>query len=198
MDDIIYIVGSGPSLRGFDFNRLRGKRCIAINREFENVPWAEVCYFSDPRTYGWYRQGLQRFKGRVITIAKSSAFGPEVEKYANTGRNGLDFHPGRLRTGNNSAHAAVNLALHLGARTIVLLGIDMMPAADGATHHHSGHPFPTKPEVYAKMLPYWDTLAEAIKDKPIEIYNASHISALKCFPKISLDDAMELEQCACV
>ncbi len=195
MDEVIYIVGSGTSLRGFDFNRLRGKRCIAINREFETVPWAEVCYFSDPRVYGWYHSGLSAFAGRKVTIAKCSKIGPEVEVYVNTGRNGIDFRPRCLRTGNNSAHAAANLAIHLGAKVIVLLGIDMQPGKDGLIHHHKGHPHPTRPDVYEKMLPYWYSVEEALRGKSIQIYNASPNSALKCFPEVTLDWAMELETC---
>jgi hypothetical protein len=50
-----FIIGGGPSLKGFDFNRLRGQgRVIAINRALEYAPWADVVFFMDWKLYKRY------------------------------------------------------------------------------------------------------------------------------------------------
>mgnify|MGYP002682074433 CR=1 FL=1 len=52
-----FIVGGGPSLKGFDFGRLRGERVIAINRAFEACPTADIMFAMDPRLYDWITSG---------------------------------------------------------------------------------------------------------------------------------------------
>lgn len=37
-----YVVGSGPSLRGFDYESLRGQKIIAVNSAVRFVPWADT------------------------------------------------------------------------------------------------------------------------------------------------------------
>jgi hypothetical protein len=36
------LFGGGPSLRGFDFNRLKGEIVITVNRGFESAPFAAI------------------------------------------------------------------------------------------------------------------------------------------------------------
>ena len=38
-----FVVGGGPSLRGFDWDRLAGERVIAVNRAYEVLPKAIIC-----------------------------------------------------------------------------------------------------------------------------------------------------------
>ena len=38
-----FVVGGGPSLRGFDWRKLGGENVIAVNRAYEKVPHAVVC-----------------------------------------------------------------------------------------------------------------------------------------------------------
>ena len=42
-----FIIGGGPSLKGFDFERLRGERVIAINKAFYDVPFADIVFGMD-------------------------------------------------------------------------------------------------------------------------------------------------------
>ena len=52
-----FIVGGGPSLRGFDWGRLRGERVIAVNRAFEQLPFADISVSLDERWHGWTTRG---------------------------------------------------------------------------------------------------------------------------------------------
>ncbi len=63
----------------------------------------------------------------------------DVIKMRNTGISGFDPDPCSIRTGNNSGYQATHLAAHLGAKRIILLGVDFTD--DGAREHWFGnHP----------------------------------------------------------
>lgn len=179
--DTIYLVGGGPSLRGFDWSRLEGKRVIAINRAFQVIPWAEIVYFSDSQFWLWFKNELVLHGGRKITVAKIDH--PAVERYKADGPKGLATKPGRLRTGNSSGYAAINLAVHMGARRIVLLGYDMEFAKSG-THWHDGYPVATRKKSLGLMLPYFETLVEPLQELDIAVVNANLHSKITCFPRV--------------
>ena len=44
-----FLLGGGPSLKGFNAECLRGRRVIAINNSWELAPWADVLYFCDEK-----------------------------------------------------------------------------------------------------------------------------------------------------
>lgn len=181
-----YIVGGGPSLRGFDFARLDGRNVIAVNRAYEVLPDAPYIYFSDYRFWGWHQDGLLAHKGVKVTGSPIKIKHPDVVQYKLTGYRGIDLRPGKLRGGNSSGYAAINLAVHLRATKIYLLGFDMC-APEGVTHWHSGHPIKTKTTVYAdNMLRYFASATKALDCLGIKVYNVGIDSKIDCFEKIPL------------
>jgi hypothetical protein len=183
----IYIVAGGPSLKGYNWSLLRNKRVIAVNRAFEVLPKAEITYFSDKRFFDWFEKPLLAHPSRKITGARIEH--PNVENYKFTGARGLDTRPGYLRTGNNSTYAAINLAYHLGARMIIILGLDMRFGDDGATHFHSGYETANMAKSLDKMKPYFASMAEALLDHDIVALNASMHSDVDEFERIPLEAA---------
>lgn len=203
MDDTIYIVGGGPSLENYNWDLLRGRFVIGLNRAFEVLPWADIIYFTDLQFFEKYKdRGLLDHAGEVITIA-GKIKDPRVTVFKNTGPSGLDLEPGCLRHGKNSGYAAINLAVHLHAARIVLLGFDMhsdtvavtrirdrvVRRLPGKTHWHSGYNRNVTPKTYAAMLVHFPSLAEPLKKLGIEIFNANPDSKIEAFPKISLESA---------
>ncbi len=189
MFDPWYLVGGGPSLRGFDWSRLDGRRVIAINRSFEVLPRAEVVYFTDARFWGWFSANLLDHSGRLITAGRVSH--PRVERYRLTGAKGIDTKPGCLRHGNNSGFAAINLAYHFGAKRIYLLGYDFRYGPDERSHHHDGYPTLHRERVFAKMLPYAEALAVDADRLGLHVWNVNPDSALRVFPFCTLQDALQ-------
>lgn len=188
-----FIVGGGPSLIGFDFRLLDNKKVIAVNKSFLELPNAEVLYFSDARFYHWMREfhnkEFSEFKGRKITAALKKYFptSNDLEFYKFTGTAGIDMRHGCLRSNNNSGAAALNLAAQLGAKEIVLLGFDMK--FDGnKSHYHDGYPIKNRERLFDNMLKYFDSMAEALRDLDIQIFNTSMSSAITCFPKAPIGD----------
>lgn len=191
-DDVIWVVGGGTSLAGFDFSRLRGLRTIAVNRAFEVLPDAELVYCSDRRFWQWHEKGLLAHTSPKCSMTEL----PGAEKWKATGISGLDLEPRRLRHGNSSGYAAINVAIQRpGVETIVLLGFDMkgvaspVPGTDGV-HWHAGYPIPTRERVFQNMLPYFPSMLPVLKEVGVEVVNACPDSALGCFPKLGIDEAL--------
>jgi uncharacterized Rossmann fold enzyme len=98
-----------------------------------------------------------------------------------------------LRDGGNSGYAAINLAYHLGAKRIVLLGFDMQTNGK-ETHWHEGYPSTADTETMARlMVPNFDTLIDPLEKRKVKVYNASQISKLESFPKISIEEALAFD-----
>lgn len=189
-DQTIYLVGGGPSLKGFDFNKLKGKKVIAINKAFVHIPFADVMYWTDNRFYNWFKAKIHEFKGMKVTN-KPKPVADDIINLRDSGRTGLDLDKSSLRHGNNSGYAAINLAVHLGAKKIVLLGYDM-GLQGNKSHWHDGYATPANRKVYQNsMMPHFNTLVEPLRNLGIEIWNANPTSNLKCFPKCSLEDGLK-------
>ena len=183
-----YLVGGGPSLRGFDWSRLDGKNVIAVNRAFQVLPNAPYVYFSDKRFWDWHGAQLKSYSGRIISGAHRLRVNG-VESYQFTGVAGLDLTPGKLRHGNSSGYAAINLAVHLGARKIVLLGYDMRMVDDRA-HWHDGYPVVARQNVFDKMHAFFETMVPQLKQLDVTVLNACPGSRINAFPQISHEEAL--------
>lgn len=192
LGDTIYIVGGGPSLKGFDFNLLKGKTVIAVNKAFFHLPFAQVLYWSDTRFYEWYGKEVDFFKGIKVTC-RSQPKKADIINLLNTGKNGLETMSYGLRDGGNSGYAAINLAYHLGAKRIVLMGFDMQTNGK-ETHWHDGYSSTANTETMQRlMVPNFDTLVEPLEKRKVKVYNASHTSVLTCFLKISIEEALAFD-----
>ncbi len=106
---------------------------------------------------------------------------------------GLSFDRSVIHQGSNSGYQAINLACHLGAKRIILLGYDMQFGPEGQTHHHGDHPkgmnnpaeglFKTWIERFATIVP-------DLERAGVEIINCTPDSALKCFPMAKLEEVL--------
>lgn len=192
LGDTIYIVGGGSSLKDFDFNQLQNKIVIAINKAFLYIPFAQVLYWSDTRFFEWYEKEIEQFKGIKVTC-RPEPKRANIINLLNTGKNGLETMSYGIRDGGNSGYAAINLAYHLGAKTIILLGFDMYTNGK-ETHWHDGYTSTANTDVMSKlMIPNFDTLVSPLEKRKVKIYNASLNSKLECFPKITIENALSFE-----
>ena len=191
--ETIYIVGGGPSLKSFDFDTLKLKKTIAINKAFYSVPFASVLYWTDSRVYNWYQNDIDNFNGLKFTIGRNRNYNDSVTVLRKGNKFGLEENSDAIAHGNNSGYAAINLAYHLGASKIVLLGFDMV-TNDHESHFHDGYPTrKTKNSTYQiQFIPAFPHIASALKNKKIKVYNTNPKSLLDCFPKITLDQGLKL------
>jgi glycosyltransferase involved in cell wall biosynthesis len=196
-----FIVGGGPSLKGFDFNRLRGERVIAINKAFYDVPFADVMFAMDRPLLDLimegklgedYRAAFESFPGAKLWLDLSGYSYPAgVYSVPTAGATGWtkSIKDGLIH-GNNSGYGALNLALCLGADPIYLLGYDCKRGDDGSKNYHSGYPSGSNPDamnIFKREIEAGAKLEQAISHKVI---NLNPESALKCFEFGNVDDVL--------
>jgi hypothetical protein len=185
----IVILASGPSLTQQDADYVRGKAdaVIAINTTYQLAPWADCLYGSDGSRRFWrWHNGVPTFTGLKYTV-EANKYG--VPALRNTGQDGLETHPTGLRTGKNSAYAAINLAFHFGAQKIVLLGVDMGRGPTNRAHWHGEHPDKSVPP-FDHCLRLFPTIVEPLQNRQIDVVNCSRQTAVTCFPRVPLEEAL--------
>jgi hypothetical protein len=209
----VVILGGGPSLSAEQVAAVQQARAaradvhvIAINEAYKLAPWADVLYFSDEgRFFAWNRDlpEFKAFRGLKVAIdgyrvPQTYGNDPAIKVLRNLGDGpGLCELRDGLHTGRNSGFQAINLAVHLGASRIVLLGFDMKPAADGRTQWHRNYPYADPADVYARvMLPHFPTLVDPLRRLGVEVINATPGSALTCFPRGELADVLKARAAA--
>lgn len=202
-----FVIGGGPSLRAFDFNRLNGSLTIGTNRSFEFYS-STVLLAIDARFFRWVYQGkygpgaimkLDAYEGIKVGIRISQPHLPGVREIKALGVSGpiVPIEEG-IYHGNNSGYSAVALALALGADPVYVLGIDLR--YDGRqTHFHSGHSERT-PErmLLIKCLPSFIDLSKTAEGKRVKIVNPeyparsfSHLSHMTDFETIPFPEVTE-------
>ncbi len=191
----VVCLGGGPSLSRQQVDACRGRaRVIAVNDAWRLAPWAGVLYACDWRW--WLKHaGVPGFAGLKVTLSNSRGHldhHPDIRIVENTGTEGLERAPTGLRTGRNGGYQAINLAVHLGASRIILLGYDMRADRRGRTHWFGDHAdWPTRPGVFAGvMLPCFATLVKPLEELGVQVVNCTPKSALDVFPKVPLEQAL--------
>lgn len=190
--ETVYIIGGGPSLKGFNWNLLRGKKTIALNKAIQFWPEADVVYWTDGRVWTWHKEDIIKFKGKRYTLAPRS-YPCDVSVLKRGKKFGIEWSTDSIAHGNNSGAAAINLAIHLGASKIILLGYDM-GRLNKESHFHNGYPTKvTGDNIYKKQfLPAFGAINEEIKGKGIQIFNACPTSKLNTFRKITIEESLAL------
>jgi hypothetical protein len=153
--DRVWIVGGGPSLKGFDWNLLEGEVVIGVNRAFEQ-PHVGICATMDPLFERLSHNGdlgqdvrekWKDYRG-VKLYASVYDSNPRCDHVVIAKREkDDDILPPTVHSigkASNSGYAAVKLAWAMGAKTINCLGFDMAGENGVQTWFHSGYP-----EVYA-------------------------------------------------
>lgn len=187
----VICLATGPSLTREDVASCRGRaRVIAIKDAIQFAPWADVLYgCGSDSSHWWPRHGdaLAAYAGLRYTLDPAAA--PWAQVLQNTGETGLEADPSGLKTGRNSGYQSIGLAVHLGAARIVLLGYDLQPDAADRDHFFGAHPAKNRPPLEA-FRPLFSQLVAPLAALGISIVNATRATALTCFPRVSLEEAL--------
>jgi len=146
-----------------------------VNTTFRMAPWADALYAMDR---AWWREHIaevrETFRGALWAPCAGLA-----------GVKRIRFH---RQTPRNSGAGAIALAAQMGAERIVLLGYDAQKT-DGRAHWHGDHP---KGLGNAGSVAKWPEQFRALVGslRGAQVINASRATALTCFPRASLEDAL--------
>lgn len=178
----IVCIASGPSLTQDDIEYVKtNAMVIAINDVYKQAPWADVLYGCDRAWWDLqYKSNLNEisaFRGNKYSLQYDKN---KVQKLEIGATQGLEREWPKLATGKNSGHQAVNLAYHLWAKEIILLGYDMQ-MTNNQVHYFGKHMQPLKnPE--KKLMKFWvkkfETLVKLLHKEGVEVINCSRETAI--------------------
>ncbi|WP_213322585.1 motility associated factor glycosyltransferase family protein [Klebsiella aerogenes] len=174
----IVCVASGPSLNQVDCALVcrSGLPVIAVNNSWVMVSTCQYIYAADCCWWEEYQ--------RTITVP--------AERWCSdtftARRFGINCLPSALPGSFNSGQRAIELAIHLGASRILLLGYDC--SIRNGTHWHGNHPLLANPDQFS--VSRWHDEFSRVKAAAgnTEIINCSRDTRLTCFPRQSLEAAL--------
>lgn len=191
----VAIIASGPSVKKADVALLEGRiTTLAIKKNVELAPWAEVVYGCD---FPWWRSvyGLMNHKGLRM------AWDPRVaERYGAIkvdiaqGQDEMLFKRlGSIGSGGNSGFQALNLTAQFGADRILLLGFDMQDRSNPHWYGRNGWQNANNPcaSNFRRWIPAFSAAAPVLRDRGIDVINASPISDLKCFRRQGVEATLK-------
>lgn len=199
----IGIIASGPSATMDDAQKLRSicDQIIAVNDSWRLCRGIDGHYFND-HIYGtdmkWWEWAIaditRDYDGELWTQRIQWTIEPEewgITCLESEPKPDICTEKGKIHTGQNSGFAAINLAWHLGAKTVILLGYDM--GFEGSQQHW----FNDRPQKLNQNSPY-NAFIKAFgtidtKKHGLTILNATRKTLLNCFPLVDLD---EMVKCA--
>ncbi len=197
-DETVFIIGGGPSVNEAPLHLIYERRVIGVNSAFELGSWIDVCWFGDMRWFEWNAKKLRYFGGLKLTCA-NSAFPkgecwPGVHHVKRENKRGIwSRTPNKVYWNNNSGASAINLAYHLGAKKIVLIGFDMKMVNGEHNYHNSHKPHHTpKSNIYQeRFIPRFNVIKQDATRLGLQIINTSMNSALEVFDKVRLENALD-------
>jgi hypothetical protein len=195
----VYIIGGGPSLKGFDFSKLTGLT-IGVNDSAFKAK-TQVLFSLDKVWMHKRVKEIRQFEGEKY-LAVAPGYSPQKHfdvpgaVYLNRRRGpGMSSDPRDIWS-SNSGFGALNLCFLKKARTIVMMGLDMC-VDDTSSHWHGGYDWQRKPNnsIYSGWISDFDVAAKQFANTGTRVYNAingSKKSLITSFPTVELESLMDL------
>lgn len=196
----VLVMGSGASLTQADVDLARAHvdAVIAVNDSYKLAPDATVLYAADAHWWGWHKGCLQEHKvGSVhypaftgqfrYCLGKTPQFS-HIQLLRRGPQTGLTLDPRMVALGLNGVYQAINVAVHLGATRVLLLGVDMH-----GRHFFGDHPNKSNAP-FSLCLQRFATLVEPLRAAGVEVINCTPKTALHVFPRLSVADAVGIRE----
>lgn len=201
--ETVLLMATGPSLCRQDTDAVRSAataspapspRVIVVGEAWRAAPYADALYHADRVWWDAYA-GAPAFPGLCITqdanggLTCADRYGLSV--VTSVKAPGISTDPAVVHRGWNSGFQALQLAIHLGAARIILLGFDMAKGPDGRKSWAANRPASlVRHSPYEQFVRAFTDAAPQVEAAGVEVLNASRVSALQCFPRVALLDAL--------
>lgn len=203
--ETVCILASGPSLTKEDakFARFNAQRVVTVNESWKMCPagWpCDVLYGADSNW--WLHAGpspsRQPHAARECWTQDHQWNSPPppwlhvIPSRAGIGMPGEEDGKPYIYTGSNSSFQAMGLAVLWGARRIVFLGLDLKVGGNGQNHWHADYVAPVRNVTgsYKIFRDAFNKAAPMLAERGVTVLNASRDTALECFPRVSLAEAL--------
>lgn len=183
--EMVFIVGGGPSLINLDLTLIHDKRCIGTNNAYRLGDWIDICWFGDSRWLEWHqnvkelRDGWKAFNGIRASCAPRTKDHADIKYLERSCKPyGIETDPTKVCWNKTTGSSAINLAYHLGAKKIVLLGFDMKLVGIKNNWHDDHQTQGDKPDPYPRFMKAWEPLVKDLKNLDVELINCCMDSAI--------------------
>ena len=180
MNKTFICVASGPSLTSDDcaLSSNSSLPVITVNSSWFAIPACQHIYAAD---CCWWEENGAGIRSQAIRWC-----GDEFTAR----RFGINWLPSAIPGSFNSGQRAIELAIHLGASRVLLLGYDC--SIRNGTHWHGNHDLLSNPDKFS-VVRWQDEFSRlhAVAGG-VEIINCSRFTRLTCFPRQYLETALSL------
>jgi hypothetical protein len=200
------VVGGGPALVGFDFNRLRPFNVVAVKGCIFDIPWARCGYGLDmPRFFEWKERLCTEVTMPVfwsVPVEGDPRLWPKPPHIHYVHRlSGVGFSRDWRENygGGSSGFGALGLSVALRAgmagKPVCLLGFEYRGDGRGGVpiHHNPAHYKKRRYQNdnnWLKWAEHFSVLAPRFTGLGVDVINASATSAITAFPRMPLEDAL--------
>jgi len=213
-----YIIGNGPSMKDFDFSRLKGKLTFAVNdgRLFFDKLKPTYWVVHDAWYTHHYHDLLSEYDGNLMLNAsnfsvtakipskyiKNAYYAPNVALYYDDGRRMAGFSPDsdiEVISGGSVIVNVLQMAWYMGVRRFILVGVDHnLRRYEEKGEHFSREYCDRKPELRTyRDLEIINTAfrmaGEFIASNGGEVISANESTGLTYFPVRSFDEVEKTE-----
>lgn len=200
----VWVIGGGPSLKGFDWSLLSGEVVIGANRAFE-MPNVGITITIDPLFDRLSHNGdlghESREKWRLYKGLKIYAACEDdpprasdvilAHRVTNQADDVIPPRVDNIGKASNSGYAGVKLAWALGAKQIYCLGFDMAGVNGRTAWFHDGYPETWDDSIYRDYRAEMDAAAPHLAADGVQVTICGP-TALTAFPTITLTEAAGL------
>jgi len=195
-DKPVVLVACGPSLRGFDFNRLLefDAWLVGVNESIFHLPRCDAGVSVDrPFVDNRFDRLQEKISGGMEMIISTTGVrcpaGATFIPRRLTSK--LSDKPEELITCGTSGYGALNVAYLKRAKKVLLLGYDY--SADGAHYFedYEWHHPPRRADCWSFWAGFYISALPQLKLAGIEVFNASPKSIITAFQRGTIDDGLQ-------
>lgn len=209
-----FIVGTGPSLRLEDLEKLKGEVCFSMNSVvllFQNVTWRPTYYgIQDAFVLESIKDQILSYKDdfKMIFVPrklkKEFLNDPQIVAFPMNCLNRRFYHAkpftkfsgdsyATVYEGFTIAYSLLQIAVYMGYKEIYLLGTDC--DYSGPTKHIAEYKNLNAHEISTaeKMIYAYTIAQEYAQNHDIRIYNATRGGKLEVFPRVEFDELFKGE-----
>lgn len=187
--ETICVAATGPSLTRADLD-LCPWPILAVNDAWELAPHARWLFASDLRWWeARWRQALA-FRCPKWTRDRQAAWRFDLHYIESRDAPGLSTERHLIHEGCNSGYMAINLAMHFGARRVILLGFD----AKGTSHFFGKHSERGLPDRHDYSDLGWHFGRMHPERYGLQVVNCTRDTSLTCFKTAVLEDIVHEQE----
>jgi len=205
-DKIIHSVirgTSSPSVYSPYMASLHNKHVIGVNVAYLIGDWIDMVFFGDGGFFLQHQERLAKFHGLKVSCSPKTNDLSWVKYLSrDKGRSlGISSNPKMVSWNGNSGAAAISVAVHAGAKRVILLGFDMKVSDTHNQHWHDLYGRGTiDDERRRRKMPFhrhlrgFPEIAKDARRMGVEILNCCLDSAIECFRKVTVQELITVKE----